>query len=154
MSLGSEIAEELYYKSIEKYINRLLEEWKQHGKIIIAVDWDDTLYPWRLHKEEDMKATWDLLKECKATGAYIVIFTACNTDRFKDIESYTKGKGLDIDSINTNPITLPYGNHSKVYANIFLDDRAGLNQSLEILSSALYKYRGYLQTKKELPDVA
>jgi hypothetical protein len=49
---------------------------------------------------------------------------------------------LKIDSINQNPINLPYGNSSKIYANIFLDDRAGLNESLDRLYRVMYMIRG------------
>ena len=32
------------------YLERLEEEWKMHGKIIVAVDYDDTISPWKMHK--------------------------------------------------------------------------------------------------------
>ena len=32
---------------------------------------------------------------------------------------------------------LPYGNNGKIYANIYLDDRAGLEEALIILEKAL-----------------
>jgi len=38
---------------VELYVNRLLEEWKQHGRVIISVDYDDTLSPWKLGNKED-----------------------------------------------------------------------------------------------------
>lgn len=49
---------------------------------------------------------------------------------------------MEIDAINENPIPLPYGKNGKVYANIFIDDRAGLNESLQILEFAMYKIKG------------
>jgi hypothetical protein len=52
---------------------------------------------------------------------------------------------LEIDGINTTPIDLPYGNNKKIYANIFIDDRAGLNESLNILEMAMYRIRGSRQ---------
>lgn len=135
---------------VEKYINRLLEEWKSHGKIIIAADWDDTLFPWRLHDKEQMRHIWELLSKCKDTGAYIVIFTACDETRYDEIKNTCKANRLDIDSINENPISLPYGNHKKVYANIFLDDRAGLDEAAEILEKTLYLYRGWKQGQENI----
>lgn len=143
--------------NLNKYINRLLEEWKRYGKIIIAVDYDDTLFPWGFKSEEDNKQIdeiFDLLKACKQTGAYITIWSACDKDRFIEIEEYCKSKGLEIDSINQNPIELPYGKDRKIYANIFLDDRAGLQESMTVLNTVLYHYRSYLQTLKTTTDVA
>lgn len=138
---------------MNKYAFRLAEEWKQHGKIIIAVDWDDTLSPWKLHKEHELHPVWSLLKTCKYTGAYITIFTACNEDRYPEIMKYCEKKGLIPDSINQNPINLPYGNQNKVYANIFLDDRAGLDEAMRILEQALYIHNGYLQSIKDLDEI-
>lgn len=123
------------------YLDRLVSEWLMHGKIIIACDYDDTLSPWKMHNT-DFDRIFGILKTAKQTGAYIVIFTACRPDRYDEIISYCAEKGLEIDGINKTPIDLPYGNNSKIYANIFIDDRAGLNESLNILELAMYRVRG------------
>jgi thiol-disulfide isomerase/thioredoxin len=127
------------------YLDRLEKEWREHGKIIIAVDFDDTISPWGM-KDFNFDRVIDLLIRAKETGAYIVIFSACSPERFGEITEYCKLKGLEIDSINENPIPLPYGQHKKIYANIFIDDRAGLNESLNILEFAMYKIRGSKKT--------
>lgn len=140
-----------------KYYKRLYQEWLQHGKIIIASDYDDTLSPWNFKSEEDLiefDKTINLLRICKETGAYIVIFTACNADRFDEITQYCASKGLIIDGINKTPLDLPYGKSGKIYANVFLDDRAGLNETLDMLHDCVYKVRGYRQSKINLEDVA
>lgn len=118
------------------YIRRLLSEWKEHKKIIIAVDYDDTIFPWKFNDQEQCDKVIKELILCRNTGAYITIFTCSNVDRFQEIKDYCASKGLVIDSINENPIKLPYGNVNKIYANIFIDDRAGLNESLEVLTTA------------------
>ena len=122
------------------YLERLEQEWKQHGKIIIACDYDDTISPWKM-KGFDPKRVIEVLKVAKQTGAYIVIFTSCNEERYQEIEEYCNSQGLEIDAINKTPINLPYGNNSKIYANIFIDDRAGLNEALNILEFAMYRVR-------------
>lgn len=123
------------------YLERLEKEWDQYGKIIIACDYDDTISPWKLEGFDPTRVI-NVLKTAKETGAYIVIFTACKEDRYQEIIDYCKGHGIDVDSINATPIDLPYGNNSKIYANIFIDDRAGLNESLAILEMAMYRIRG------------
>ena len=128
---------------MNKYQQRLLDEWIQYGKIIIAVDYDDTLAPWRLNSKEELKPLWELLKQCKYTGAYVTIFTACDNSRYPEILEYCKLMDFTPDSINQNPISLPYGNQNKVYANIFIDDRAGMNEAIQTLEFCLYKYRGW-----------
>lgn len=123
------------------YLERLEKEWEQHGKIIIAVDYDDTISPWKM-QGFDPSRTLEVLKVAKNTGAYVVIFTSCNEERYPEIHEYCRNKGIEIDSINKTPIDLPYGNNTKIYANIFIDDRAGLNESLNILEFATYRMRG------------
>lgn len=128
-----------------KYSERLLEEWKTHKMIIIGVDFDDTLKNWKLGDHDTIDRTLDLVRKCQATGAYITIFTACNEDRYDEIHRYCESHQIKVNSINKNPIQLQYGNNSKIYANIFLDDRAGINEALTTLETALYEYRAYLQ---------
>jgi hypothetical protein len=126
---------------VQRYADRLYNEWLQHGKIIIGCDFDDTISPWKFH-EFDFDSVIKILQTAKQTGAYIVIFTACNVDRYDEIRNYCKNANLSIDAINETPVEVPYGKNGKIYANIFLDDRAGLHQSLEILESAMYRIRG------------
>jgi hypothetical protein len=126
------------------YLERLEEEWKQYGKIIIACDYDDTISPWKM-TNTDFKRVFDVLKVAKETGAYVIIFTACKEERYPEIKKYCLDNGLEIDGINTTPIDLPYGNDKKIYANVFIDDRAGLNESLNILEMAMYRIRGSKQ---------
>lgn len=139
-------------------VDRLVNDWKQHGKIIIAVDYDDTLSPWKMHRKDDIAnlGVTRILHACCNTGAYIVCFTACNKDRYPEIEQRFKTLRLPLDAINRNPINLPYGQDdgSKIFYNILLDDRAGLSQSLSILETALYKFRGYLKLQEHPDDVA
>lgn len=140
---------------IKKYVERLLEEWKQHGKIIISLDFDDTIYCWRPDfNKEDVDRTIKVVQEACKTGAYVVMFTASNEERFPEILKYCSDIGIPVSSINKNPFPLPYGNNGKIYYNINLCDRSGLNEALEILETALYQYRGYLQTQKTATDVA
>lgn len=129
---------------VNRYKDRLYQEWTQHGKVVIGVDYDDTISPWKFKDSESLMfidKTIQLLKVAKQTGAYIVIFTACAPDRHSEIKDYCKKQGLDIDSINSNPIELPYGKHGKIFANIFIDDRAGIHEALEILEDTMYKIR-------------
>lgn len=118
----------------EKYVQRLVNEWSKHKKIIIACDFDDTIFPWNM--EIDHEVVVNQLMLARRVGAYIVIFTASDPSRYDEIRKYCKEIGLEIDAINRNPIPLPYGNSVKIYANIFIDDRAGLNEALQILEEA------------------
>lgn len=142
-------------KELNKYKQRLYHEWKQYGKIIIAVDYDDTLFPWKYKSSEDLvelDKLVQLLRIAHETGAYITIFTCSAPDRHEEIQKYCEKIKLPIDSINVNPVELPYGKHGKVYANIFLDDRAGLNEAINQLEEVMYMIRGEQATKLTLGE--
>lgn len=136
----------------KRFLNRLIDEWDQYGKIIIAVDFDDTISPFKYNDEEAhflYDKVWKLLKLSCETGAYIVCHTSCNPDRYSFIQDEFTRNGIDNVFINETPIELPYGHKgSKVYANIFLDDRAGLNEALCMLETALYAQRAKLQSNR------
>lgn len=130
-----------YNPNMERYIARLVREWKEHKKIILALDFDDTLSPWKF---DDFLYTevFKLVKEAKELGAYIVIFSACKPERFEYIRTYCREiGGFEVDGINENVIELPYGNDRKIYYNHLLDDRAGLMQAMAILSIAIWRIK-------------
>jgi len=126
-----------------KYTERLVNEWRMHGKIIVSVDFDSTLYPYpTIENKEDIERTIKLVQLAYQTGAYIVIFTASPPERHQEIQEYCDKIQVPVNSINTNPIELPYGNHGKIYYNINLCDRSGLTEALDTLESAMYTIRG------------
>jgi len=128
---------------MNKYVERLVKEWETHGKIIISVDYDSTIFPYpTINNEKDIKRAIDVIKLAHATGAYVVVFTCCDIDRYADIQKYCEELELPINAINKNPISLPYGNNGKIYYNINICDRSGLNEALDILEEAMYIVRG------------
>lgn len=142
---------------MNKYIERLYQEWKMYGKIIIGVDFDDTIYPWKWKTKEDMQCLdrlIQILRIAHETGAYITIFTCSDPSRNEEILEYCKSIKLPVDSINKTPLDLPYGKHGKIYANIFIDDRAGLEDALNILETTMYKVRGDNASKLTIGESA
>jgi len=121
------------YLSDDACVERLYKEYQKHPKLIVAVDFDDTIFDF--HKNgTDYTPIIDLVKTCQELGFYIVIFTASMKSRHEAILEYCKSIGIEVASINKNPIELPFGNEGKIYYNVFLDDRAGLSSSFYILS--------------------
>lgn len=126
------------YLEVENCVDRLYREYKQHPKLIIAVDYDDTLYDYH-NKGYTYEDTINVLKRCQEKGFYICIFTGSPVDKYPSIMAYCKSLGLEIATINKNPIPLPFGNDGKMYFNVLIDDRAGIGQTLEILNKLLDK---------------
>lgn len=140
---------------MNKYVERLVKEWIEHGRIVLAVDFDSTIRYWRtVDNSKDIERAINLIKVCQETGCYVVIHTACSKDRHDEIRDYCSKVGIRVDSINENPTQLPYGgNGSKIYYNHQLCDRSGFIEAMDILETALYQMRGILQSSKRLDDI-
>lgn len=135
---------------MNKYLERLLKEWRKHGKIIIGLDFDSTIKPWpTIDNSLDMRRCVILVKLAVETGAYVVIHTASQPDRYPEITAYCEEKGIKIDTINKNVFAdFPYGHDHKPFCNIYLDDRAGFVESLNMLEKAIYIIRGEREAAK------
>lgn len=120
------------YRIHSNTVARLTKEYKSHPKLIVAVDFDDTIFPWT-KENSTHEEVLSLVRRCKALGFYIVCFTASDAKRYDFIRDFFANNGITIDSINVNPIPLPYGNNGKIFFNILLDDRSGLESSYKTL---------------------
>lgn len=103
---------------------RLYDEYKQYGSLVIAYDFDNTVYDFH-KKGETYENMIQLLKELKLAGCYMICFTANSDSTF--IYEYLYARDIPIDSLNGNP---PFfkSDERKIYFNALLDDRAGLSQ--------------------------
>lgn len=103
---------------------RLLDEYKRYGSLVIAYDFDNTIYDFH-KKGKSYIQVMQLLRDLKSIGCYMICFTA-NTDT-PFIFDYLTENNIPFDSINENP---PFFKcpERKIYFNAYLDDRAGLIQ--------------------------
>jgi hypothetical protein len=130
-----------FYLNEQNTINRLVSEWIKYGKIIIAYDFDDTVYDFH-NKGRKYDDVINLLKQCKSLGAYFIVFTSCNENDYDKIRNYLAENEIPFDKINENLNFVKFTGR-KVYYNILLDDRAGLSSS----------YKCLLQTIKIIENV-
>ena len=139
------------YLSEKACVDRLFEEWKKYGSIIVAFDFDMTVFDY--HERGDVyPKVVELLRQCKALGFHLTVFTSCNDDRFEFIKGYLTENDIPFDSINETPDFIPFKGR-KVYYNILLDDRAGLLSAYNQLSSLVYTIRGY-KANQNLMEIA
>ncbi len=124
------------FTTTSKCVERLLKEYNKHNRLIVAVDFDDTVFDYHSGGSGHERVL-NALRECKKLGFYLVVWTASDPSRFDEMKVFMHDRGIKIDSINENPIPLPFGNHKKIYYNILLDDRAGLGQSLDTLETVI-----------------
>lgn len=121
-------------------VKRLYKEYLAHKKLIVALDFDDTIFDYH-NKGHQYAQVIELILECQSYGFYIVIFTGTPPEKWEDIYNYCEKVGIKPATVNKNPIPLPFGNNGKIYYNILLDDRAGLGQSYQILKKTVDKIK-------------
>lgn len=122
---------------------RLLKEWIEHKELIIAVDFDNTVFDY--HRQgHDYSEIAEILRRAKKIGAYIIVFTAAEEERYDFIKNFMDRWDIPYDNINENKPGLPFTGR-KIYYNILLDDRAGLYSAFQGL---LYAIRS-MENKEE-----
>lgn len=112
------------------YTDKLLKAYQEHGKIIVGVDFDDTIYPFSDDlSEEDRKHCEfriELLKRLKK-NITICLYTCSDEASLKYKISLMKEWGISPDYVNESPVVI--GNGAKPYFNLLLDDKAGLEEA-------------------------
>lgn len=108
---------------------RLENAYKEHGKLIIAYDLDDTVRPFRSSQCDEVVG---LIKKCKKIlNAYFIAYTA-NSNYEKNWNTI-KELDLPCDSMNCYPDDPVFDNFKKdlsiepqpkLYFNILLDDKS------------------------------
>ena len=123
------------YKQTNICVERLMREYRTHKRLIVAVDFDDTVFDYHeigINSQEIVA----LLRTCKQLGFYIMLFTAApRIDDWAVQRQYMKDIGCNVDAVNANPLPLPFGHDGKPYYNILLDDRTIVEYLRDIVSS-------------------
>lgn len=140
-----------HYLDNTNCIDRLYSEWEKYGSLIVAYDFDNTVFDFHNqgHSFDDVIR---LIRDCREMGFHLTVFTSCNDDRFPEIKKYLVDNNIPFDAINETPDFIPFKGR-KVYYNILLDDRAGLSASLGILYTVICKIRSKKATQF-IDDVA
>jgi hypothetical protein len=122
---------------------RLVKEWEKHGKLIVAYDFDGTVHDYHGEGHQYDKVI-ALLRECKKMGCYLIVFSTSEPERHDFIKNYLDRWDIPYDSVNENMPGLPFKG-GKIYYNILLDDRAGLDSAY----SSLLQASMYIKLKRE-----
>lgn len=124
------------YASTGNCITRLLKEYETHKRLIVAVDFDDTVFDFHKAGHEYL-GVLSLLRKCKELGFYVILFTGSPRAQWTTQCAHLAMLGVNVDTVNANPIAMPFGNDGKIYFNILLDDRAGLGQAFHVLNETI-----------------
>lgn len=132
-------------------IDRLLEEYKKYGSLIVSYDFDNTVFDY-YKKGHKFHKVVNLIRMCKELGFHLVVFTSCNDDRMPEIRKYLNDNNIPFHSINETPDYIPFQGR-KIYFSILLDDRSGLASAFNILETVVYQIRSG-KSNKNIDDVA
>lgn len=117
-----------HYLNPDNVYQRLLEEYLKYDRLIICVDFDDTIYDFH-KKGHTYENVIHLLRRWQKY-ADIIIWTGNGENQYDFITKYLSQHGISIDGINCDSRINVSGR--KIYANVYLDDRAGLRETYDI----------------------
>jgi hypothetical protein len=110
--------------------------YRKHYSIIIAVDFDDTIYNYS-GQDFDVDYVIDLIKQCQLElGAKVILFTCRENELLEAALKYCSEKDLYIDRANTSLENYEYPSRKPFY-NILLDDKACLPEACAALETVL-----------------
>lgn len=134
-----------YYSVDDHCVERLVNEWKAFGKIIIDFDFDNTVFDYH-NKGLVFEEVPELLRQAYSIGAYCYCFTCDSPNRHPQIMDYLRKHRIPCDGINVDQRVVTYGG-IKPYYNLLLDDRAGLGSATRILAAAIEEMRIYRHSR-------
>jgi hypothetical protein len=115
-------------------VDKLLKAYKEHGKIIVGLDFDGTVFS--LEGDDDVvcaKVRLLILDLQKKDAIILCLYTIADAQSLQYKTHIMTSWGIPVDYINHSPVKI-YDHCDKPYFNILLDDKAGLNEALEILT--------------------
>lgn len=120
------------YSIYSESLNRLKKEYQTYKSLYIAFDFDNTVFDY--HQIGDTYPQVEkLLIECKQLGFKLILFTANEDQKLEGAIQFCNNRGYTPDYINESPVI----NTRKPFYNLLLDDRAGLGESIKLLSDLL-----------------
>jgi hypothetical protein len=115
-------------------LQRLKEIYKEHGHIVVAFDFDETIFPYSGKFKTDQ--VMDLALRCQSSKKCSMILYTCREDeKLEAAIKYCDEKGLYFHAVNES--LTPGFNCRKPFYNILLDDKAGLPYTYDILTRFL-----------------
>ncbi len=118
-----------FYLNPSNSSTRLNDEYEKYGSIVVAYDFDDTVYDFH-QKGRAYDQVINLLRELKSINCFLICWTG--QEDIEIVKNYLSDNQIPFDTINENP---PFykSTSRKIYANAYLDDRAGLKQVFDEL---------------------
>ena len=123
---------------------RLLWEYNHYGRLIVGVDFDNTIRP--VKQDSSCEAVVELLRRCSADPKINLCLWSISGSSdghlpnghlsLQEKVEYCKSLGIKLDYINESPF-LEASIGKKQFFNVLLDDRAGLESAYRNLKYVL-----------------
>lgn len=128
---------------MDDIVDDLISRWEKHGSLIIAVDFDDTIYDFYGKNKYNLEYTRQIIRDAISEGLRVVIYTARPKHTYPDIIKFCEEHKLKIEGININAITSleDIGTNGKIYYNLLLDDKAGLMMAAIVLRKVVERIK-------------
>jgi predicted HAD superfamily phosphohydrolase YqeG len=110
-------------------VARLREWYEKNGGLIVAYDFDNTVYDYH-HKGHDYEEVVTLIRKAKQAGCYLIVFTG--NENTELVVKHLRDNNIPFDVINEHAPFAP-SSARKIYYNILLDDAAGLESAVRQL---------------------
>lgn len=128
-----------YFLNDNNCIERLYQEWEKYDSLIIAYDYDNTVFDYH-GKGYSFESVIELIRECAKLNFHLIVFTSCESDKYEEISNFLNANSIPFNAINETPEFIA-SKGRKVYYNILLDDRSGLSSAYVQLWQVIYKIR-------------
>lgn len=120
---------------------------------IIAIDFDGTLvsdnFP---HIGTPNESLIRFAKLWRKAGAKLVLWTCRNDERLLDAVAFCSSNGIQFDAINQNipeVIQMFGGDTRKVYADVYIDDKAVLPDAIQRVTGGLIEYAARIPNNEQ-----
>lgn len=130
------------YFWVKEQIDRLVTEWKKYGSLIVAYDFDNTVFDYH-NTGDTFEAVIAQLKTLGHMGCKMICFTSCDESRYPQIRRYLTDNGIPCHGINIDSESVPFKGR-KIYYNVFYDDRAGLGQVHDVMTEVINQIRQHV----------
>lgn len=128
--------EKHYFLNEENFYQRLEGYYEKYGQIILAYDFDDTVYDCR-HLGRDYTELMNLIRRMDKY-AYLIVFTSRPKNEYQMVKDFLNENNIPFDAINEDaPQTPEERRCRKVYYHVLLDDKAGLLMAYNALQKFL-----------------
>jgi hypothetical protein len=141
-----EVFNELH-RSMDYDLQKLVNTYETHGRIIVGLDFDDTIFP--LTDDEDIKQRANRIKSLLLELRADIVLCLWTVDSGRPLKyklALLETMGLTPNYINESPVK--HGDTVKPYFNLLLDDKAGLDEALD----RLINFNEYIKSKANVKN--